>query len=168
MERLSRIVEVPSTILHVFACGVTLLMMVHIMLDVIAKYAFNMPIEGTLETVAAYYMVVAVFSSLAYVTRREGHILVELFTRKLSARRIAGIDAVMGIVTIAFTSILTWKTFEDAVHATRLGEIWETGGSILAIWPSRWMLPLGFGLMTAFLMLRMVQDFQVASLGKKV
>ncbi len=67
METIRKLIERPANWLIAFACFVTIVMMFHIVADVFAKYAFNSPIEGTIETVAGYYMVAVVFFPFAYV-----------------------------------------------------------------------------------------------------
>ena len=92
------------------AGGVALvLMMLHIVADVATKYLFNDPIDGTTEIVAAYYMVAVVFMPLAYVTFAEGHLIVELFTSRMSGRPLAALIGCAGLITLAYLLFLAWK-----------------------------------------------------------
>lgn len=161
-----RAIGAPAALLHIVSCAATVAMMAHITADVVARYAFNAPLGFTLEIVAAYYMVAVAFLSLAHVTRGEGHIRVELFTRGLSARRAAGLDAVLGILTLAFVATLTWQTAVKAIDATVKGEVWETAGDVMEIWPSHWMLPLGFGALALLTVVHVVRDFAAARTEK--
>ena len=72
MERFFGLIDRPSNLLTKLAGIIIMVMMIHISADVAAKYLLNDPIDGTLEIVAAYYMVVIVFFPLAYVTITRG------------------------------------------------------------------------------------------------
>lgn len=153
-------IERPANWLVYLACGITILMMLHIVADVVAKHFFNSPLEGTIETVAGYYMVAVVFLPFAYVAYTEGQIIVELFTRGLSLRNQMRLDGFLGIATFIYMAIFSWKTIEEAVFRTAQLEIWETGTSEIPIWPSRWIIAIGCLVMTAYVLYRLIRDFR--------
>lgn len=138
-----KLIEMPAAALLALGCGAIVLMMLHSVADVLGKYLFNTPIRGTIEVVAAYYMVAVVFFPLAHVTRERAHIAVELFTRGLDARRLARLNAAVGAVTLAFMAALSWFATEEAIGKTAAGEVWDAGGDTIAVWPSRWALAVG-------------------------
>lgn len=140
-------------------------MMVHICADVAGKYLFNAPIDGTLETVSLYYMVAVVFFPLAYATQNGGQIMVELFTRKLSERARRYLDGGVAIFGFLYMSLFAWETGIEAVHRTQSGEIRETAQSLIIVWPSRWILPLSFALMAAYLLYEGIQQIRQARLA---
>ncbi|MGX1306366.1 TRAP-type C4-dicarboxylate transport system permease small subunit [Amorphus suaedae] len=128
--------------------GVTvLLMMLHVTTDVLTKYLLNMPIVGTLEIVSHYYMVAAIFLPLAAVERRRGHLFVELFTAKLAPRAILGLDAMGCLLGVIFAGSITWMSTIEALRRTRSGEIIDAVYYTIPIWPTRWLVPLGAGLL---------------------
>lgn len=143
-----------SNFLMWVSCVIGFLMMIHVTLDVAGRVLFDHPLFGTIEIVSGYYMVAVTFLPLAYVSRTEGQIVVELFTRKLSARSLLRFSSVINIVTIAYLSLVTWKTAEMAIEQTQEGENWESASGFIAIWPSRWALPIGFGTMAIFILYR--------------
>jgi TRAP-type C4-dicarboxylate transport system permease small subunit len=126
-------------------------MMVHVVADVVGRTFLGKPIDGTLEIVSGYYMVAVVFLPLAYVTRYNEHIYVELFTRRLRGGRIALLDAAVELLAFLFVSFLAWQSTVEAVTRTADGETWETAEGLIAMWPSRWLLPISFLLMTLYL-----------------
>jgi TRAP-type C4-dicarboxylate transport system permease small subunit len=135
-------------------------MMLHITLDVVGKYLFNAPIEGTLETVALYYMVAIVFLPLAYSTHSGGQIVVELFTRNLSDRTVQSIDGAIGLFAFAFLGLFAWQTGLEAVARTDSGEVRETATSVISIWPSRWLPVIGYGTMALYFLVRGIEDLR--------
>jgi TRAP-type C4-dicarboxylate transport system permease small subunit len=134
------------------------IMMLHISLDVAGKFLLNAPIEGTLETVALYYMVAIVFLPLAYSTHSGGQIVVELFTRNLSKRSVQIIDGAIGLFAFAFLVLFAWQTGLEAVAKTESGEVRETATSVISIWPSRWLPVLGYGMMAVYFLIRGIED----------
>jgi TRAP-type C4-dicarboxylate transport system permease small subunit len=163
VARFGKWLDWPINFLMWLACFFGFLMMMHVTVDVAAKYLFNSPLEGTIEIVSGYYMVAVAFLPLAYISRTEGHIFVELFTRGLSRGALLRLDGAVNILTFLYMSLLTWQTGAMAIEQTVDGELWETATGLLMIWPSRWMLPVGSAVMTLYLLLRIVEDFRRAA-----
>lgn len=143
------------------AGAVMLLMMVQITLDVLCKYLLNWPIPMTLETVATYYMVALVFLPLGQVTRKEDHLEVELFTHNLGPRALAWVKLFGCLVGLAYVGILFDEAIASALKMTRRGEVWETATMDLPVWPTRWILPVGCGLMLVWLFLQAIDSIAV-------
>ena len=160
LDSIGRMIERPSNWLIYIACAITILMMFHIVADVLMKYCFNSPLDGTIETVAGYYMVAVVFLPFAYVCYTEGQIIVELYTRGLTPRNQLLLDGLLGIGTFVYMAIFTWKTIEEAIFRTAQLEIWETGTTEIPIWPSRWTIALGCGVMTAYVLYKLIRDLR--------
>lgn len=144
------------------ACLFTVLMMAHITLDVFLRVVFNAPITGTFEVAANFYMVSVMYLPLAHVSRNEGQIIVELFTRNLGERRLLRWDSVTNAVTVVYTAVFACYTGIMAVEQTEVGELKEMGDGFLDIWPARWVLPVAFGLMALYLVVRIRQDMRRA------
>lgn len=155
-----------SDVLAFLAMFAIVLMMLQISADVTLKYVFHKPIVGTTETIAYYYMPAAIFFPLAFVERYRRHITVTVFTQRLRPARIAGFDALAGIIGLVYAGVLTWSTAASALLRTRQGEELDATFFYIPIWPARWFLPIGAGLFTLYLLLHIVEDIRVA-LGKR-
>lgn len=155
-------VQRPIKALCLVAGVAMLVMMLHIVADVAARMIFNSPFNGTMEIVAGYYMVAVIFLPLGYVTHHEGHITVEVFTRRLPYRRLVGLEAAVGAVCIVFLCWFTWESVSSAYKSFVTGEQWETAADLVTIWPSRWILPIGLAGMIAFMVCRFVDDVRAA------
>lgn len=134
------------------------LMMIHVVADVTGRTIFRHPLPGTTEIVAGYYMVAVAYLPWAYVARTDGHIIAEMFTRFGSEAFNFWLEIVVKIATLAFTGIFTQQTYLRAVSQTSAGESVQIAGGFLITWPTRWMLPLSAGLMTVYLVLRVIND----------
>jgi TRAP-type C4-dicarboxylate transport system permease small subunit len=148
--------------LMVIACAGVTLMMLHVTADVIGKYLFSASMPATYETVQMYYMVALVFLPFSYVARGEGHIFVELFSRNLSPRRRSAMDASVGLLTLVWVCLLGWYAGEEAVTTTIDGELQETAGGYLLVWPSRWFIPAGCAAMALAVVIKLSDDVKQA------
>ncbi len=156
------LIQRPIDFLTFVGGALMLLMMAHIVVDVAAREFFNNPLMGTTEIVAGYYMVAVIFFPLAYVTHNEGHITVELFTRGLPPRRLAGLEATIAVICLCLLCWVFWETLFAAYESFLENEQWETADDNVTIWPSRWFLPLGLIVMAAYMALRIIDDARKA------
>ena len=155
-----RALDALSGALLFVACIAMTLMMLHVVIDVFGKYLFDAPLPDTLETVSYYYMVCVLFLPFAYVARTEGHIQVELFTSGLAPRKLAWLEVVLGLVTLVGMAVFTWRTGLAAVEKTASGEFRDAAGGIIVVWPSRWILPIGGGVMALAVVGRLIDDLR--------
>jgi TRAP-type C4-dicarboxylate transport system permease small subunit len=160
MRFVEKITDSLANFLAAVAGVLIVAMMFHVTLDVMGKYFFSRPIEGTIEYVAAYYMVGIIFLPLAYVSRGEGQIRVDLFTQKLTGRKLGILEGVVGLFTLFYLGLFVWRTWLSAIEKTNQGESWEAAVDYIAVWPSRWFLPVGTAVMALYVLIRVFQNFQ--------
>ena len=158
MKNLSKALELPINCLMWLACFGGVLMMVHITIDVVGRVVFNHPFQGTIEVVSAYYMVAVSFLPLAYISRHEGQIIVELFTRNLSRRGMLRLEVIVNVITLCYLSLFAWQTTKVAAERSINGEMWETAAGFLDVWPSRWLLPAGLAVMALYVLYKIFDD----------
>jgi TRAP-type C4-dicarboxylate transport system permease small subunit len=148
-----------------FAGLLAIAMMVHVTIDVIGRTFFNAPLVGTIEIVSAYYMAGLAFLPLALITKERGHIIVELFTGWMKRGSRTLLDALVAIISLGYVGVFTWQAILIAIDKTGLGEAREAGTGFVAIWPSRWVVPIGFGLMAVYLLIYIIKDFRAVRTG---
>jgi TRAP-type C4-dicarboxylate transport system permease small subunit len=138
----------------------TFLMMIMVTADVIGRNLFNNPITGTVEIVSNYNMVMLAFLPLALIARERGHIIVELFTSWMKRRARTALDAAVAVVTLVYMTAFTWKAIDIAQSKTRIRDAKESGAGFIEIWPSRWVVVAGFGLMTVVVAVVLIKDIR--------
>src|SRR5690606_17650931 len=74
------------------------LMMVLIVADVVARFAFNYVIDAGAEIVAHYLMVGISYFPLAQITREQGHLSATFFTDWMSARAKAILEGAVALM----------------------------------------------------------------------
>ena len=95
-------------------------------------------------------MVAVVFFPIAAVELRNGHISVEIISQYVSERGRQLLVAAVSLIGVAYFAIVTARTWGDAVRSFNSGE-YLYGSFQLTIWPTRFFIPLGCGLLTAVL-----------------
>ena len=151
--------------LMAIGCVAIIAMMVHVMAEVTLRYFFNASIPGTEELVSGYYMVMVVFLPLGYVQLERGHVIIELFTLKASARTKAWMDGFVYVVCSGALAIYAYAGYHKAIEMTQKGEFW-IGIVDVTVWPARWMMPIGIAVMGLIMILQAIREFQAAITGK--
>src|SRR5690606_4638954 len=110
MRLLEKIISTIAFALALIAGVSLMLMMLQTVVDVLMNNFAGAPIEGNLEIISAYHMVLVVFLPLAYVELRHEHINADLVVR-LMPRGLQRSVYVFGcLVSLAFFGALTWQT----------------------------------------------------------
>lgn len=151
MVLVTRVLDGLSGSLAAIGSLVLLVTMLHVSVDVICRFFFNMPLSGTIEISSFYYMIAVVFLPLAAVEQKNGHIAVEILAQRLGegAQRI--LIAFVSILSAIFYALLTWRSWIEAVEKAHVGEVYS-GSLNLSIWPPRFLMPIGCGLITIVLL----------------
>ena len=140
-----------------FLSSVAMLLMVfHIVADVVLRHFFNSPLPGTIEIVSNWYMVVLAFLPLGYVQWHREHLMVEVFTKDIPQRVLRLIDVVVQVVCIALLGLYVTQVAIAAVEKTQLREALEATWFDIPVWPTRWLLPLGLGVMGLCILAQLV------------
>lgn len=168
MRMLNLVAGKLSSLSAILGGAIMLLMMLQVSADVLMKHFLNWPIPATLETVSGYYMVALVYLPLGAVTRDHQHLEVELFTQGLPPRRLAVFKLFGCLVGAAYVALLCWRGAEEALHMTRIGEVWETATWNMQVWPSRWFFPVGCALMLVHLVILALDNLAFIARGERL
>ena len=66
----------------------------------------------------------------------------------------------MAVVTLVYVSAFTWKAIDIAQSKTRIRDAKESGAGFIEIWPARWVVVIGFGLMAVVVAVVLVKDLR--------
>jgi len=139
------------------------LMMVNVTSDVVLKAIWNTPIQSTIEISSYYYMVAIVMLPMALIELEDEQIVVDLLFNHYPDWLQRACLTMASAAAMGILAVMTWRTGQDAIRAFRVGEV-VMGNRDIIVWPSRCMLPLGFGMATVAAGLRMV----LAALGRPI
>lgn len=132
------------------------LMVVQIVLDVLMRSTVGAGFPATSELVSKYYMVAVSFLPIAYAELRRRHIEASIFTDYLGPRAKLAVLLFGYLLSLAVYATLTWGTGFEAFEHMEKGSYVETGTDIFYTWPSYWILPVSFALMTLVLVMRVI------------
>jgi len=123
--------------------------------DVIGTF-FGKPLLGALE-VTESTMVLIVFGGQAYAQIRQRHLRVELVYLWAGPRMRSAMDIVASLSAILFFSLLVWQGWNEALFSIKISEA-TTGLVRLPLFPARFALVFGAGLIIARLILDLIGD----------
>lgn len=154
MKYLYKALDILTSATLVVAAVALLSMMIVVVLDVSLKYLFRQPVPGTLEMVSYSFMAACAFLPFAFVQKREGHILMTLATDWLPENTLRFLVGVTSLVGAAYMFLFAWSSAVEAVEMTSIGESTSAIYFEIRIWPARWFVPIGTGLMATWLLLQ--------------
>ncbi len=138
-----------GAILIASTCSV--LMCLHVGVEVLSRSFFGRPLVGTIEAVSFFYMIIVSFLPLAFVQLQRAHISVDVLANVLPPMALRLVDLLANIVTLIVVSIVSWAAFTMALRQTGFEESTRAGMYSLPIWPSRWVVVAGFAIMALVL-----------------
>ncbi len=156
MGRLIKAIEALAEWLALVGGFVVVVLMFMEALDALGRKTFG-ALPGALEFSEAL-MVPAVFLPLMFVQLKREHVFVGVVTLGFPLRVQAFMDGAAALVGALIFVLLTWLGVQKALDATA---VWEYRVAIISvpIWPFRWMIPLGTGLLVLQLVLTAVYEF---------
>lgn len=154
MNLIRRGVDLATQATMLIASAGLFLMMIVVVLDVTLKYLINQPVPGTLEMVSFYFMAACAFLPFAYVQKTEHHIVMTLATEHLSPNALRVLIGMGYLLGAAYLSLIAWASGAEAVHMTEVGESSSAIYYDILIWPARWCVPVGTGLMACWMLLQ--------------
>lgn len=166
LQRIERILSWLTKVLLVVGTIALVLMAIHVTADVVGRLAFTQPVYGTTEIVSFYYMVAAVCLPLAYMELRDDHITVEVVYQKLPPWLRRAVFVFSTLVTALFFGLFAYQSWLDSLKATAARET-VMGHAFIEIWPSRYFLPISFGLLVLAALLRSVRAIISPSIGEE-
>lgn len=112
-------------------------------LDVVMRATTGGPIQGNLEIMSAYHMVLLTFLPLGLLQLRREHITVDIVVRLFGPATRRVLETIAYLVAAAFYGLMLYRTWHVALDAWAVGELLMTA-VIVPIWPVKFVLPLGF------------------------
>lgn len=145
-----------TNVLAVVGAAVLFLMMVIGAADVLGRYFFNRPIEGSME-ISSIMMATASLLGLAYALVKGAHVSVEMVITHFPRRFQLVVDLICTALALAFFAVVAWQATVAAV-----GE-WASGRVIDVIYvplaPLYLLVTLGTSVLCLELMVRTLHIF---------
>lgn len=136
-----------GTILGYIAGGATLVMMLHMVADAVARTVFRQPIEASNEYVQYWYMVMIGIAGWGLAQMRGQHIDAPIIFDRINPKIQPVWRIIAYVATIFFMIAVAYSGWVSATHAMEIGEF--AGGYGTLIWPMKFLIPISavlFGL----------------------
>lgn len=133
-----------------------MLMMVHISVDVVANLILGSPVPLTNATVTHYYMISVAYLPLMAGELRGAHISVDLVVNMMPATVRRYLDHLMQFVCMVVYGSLGVQAWQLAMEKLERDAFMMEQTSRVSTWPSYWIIPLGFALITLLLLMRLL------------
>lgn len=117
-----RLAVVSSRVLALLAGFFLVLLSIVTVFDALLRKFLNRPIQGTFEA-TELLLAVIIFLALPYTGLTEGHVMLDLFTNRLSRR---AQFVVIGLNALFFTAVLATLSYELTVLAADYGRTART------------------------------------------
>ena len=126
--------------------------------DVLGRYLFNLPIQGTTE-VTEFMMVGLLYFTLAHTQADKSHIRVDMFVSRLPPRTQLFFETITYLLGLFLFVLITWQGTLSAIKAWQVGE--TTFGVILfPLFPAKVLIPIGSFLFSLRLLLDFVEGLK--------
>jgi TRAP-type transport system small permease protein len=102
-----------DALLGIAASAILLLMMLLTVVDVVARYVFNLPVRGAFE-VTELMLVVLIFAGLPLVSFSEEHAVMDFIDRVTGPRAQRRLRRAVEVASAAFMFLLAWLTWLKA------------------------------------------------------
>lgn len=120
-----------------------LLMMLTSLTNALSRTWFQTSIYGSNEIVAQWFLPATVLLSIAGGQVWKEHIDVTLAIESLHPRNLRWIRLIVYVVSVIICLAFAWYGLGEALNQTEIGA--TAGITSLPVWPSFYLVPLGFG-----------------------
>jgi len=97
------------------------MMMVVITVDVISRFFFNRPVEGSLEMIM-FMLVLTIVFGIPYAAVRKQHVGIDIVTSNLSEKKRFLLETMMLFVSLLLSATVVWRSFEFAMLKHSMNE----------------------------------------------
>lgn len=152
---LVKVIQSISRFLAIISALATLILMLLTVVDVFSRMGGGGSIPGLLE-LSEVALVFVVFCGIAFGQQHRTHVAVSLLTARLP-ENLGRVLVSIGLVVIMV--IFVWATYATGVQAIESTMRQESRFGITAvpIWPSRILIPVGFGLLLLETLIQLIQ-----------
>jgi C4-dicarboxylate transporter, DctQ subunit len=160
-----RFLEWFSTQLGWITGGLTMVMMIAVMREVLGRYLFQSPTEWSVE-VTCYLIVIMGYLALPYTELKDKHIRIDFIHEHFRGKLKHGVDIFIHTLGIIWCGVLVWQGFIQAWDSFVSGSRSETTLE-WPLAPFHAMIPIGAFLLGLVLIGKVVNSVELLIKGKE-
>ena len=112
MKLIASVISAVITLTASLAGIIVLMLVAHVTIDVVMRFAFDTPLNSTILYVSAFYMVAIAFLPLAAVEQNDSHIAVELLVERFPTKVQSFLAGLALLLTCIVTATVAIRTSE--------------------------------------------------------
>ncbi len=113
---LNRLIDPVNRVSVYVSSGLSLVMAAAIIIDLVARFLFDISFMGMIE-LETFLLVVLCFFSLAYTLREEAHVSVDILTNKFSRGTQLFLNLIFSVLALLLFVIMAWQAWLRAVES---------------------------------------------------
>ena len=164
-RKLYAVLEWFSNQLGWIAGGLTAVMMVAVMREVIGRYLFHSPSDWSLE-LCGYLLVGLSYLAAAYTEVHEGHIRIDFLYEKFRGKTKTLADIFIPFIGLCWGLMVVWQGSRVAFHSYAIGAR-SSDAMMWPLFPSQIMVPIGSALLCLVLIGKIVKNIVHLTKGKE-
>ena len=139
-----------------------------VMANIVGRYVFDSPIDGTAEIVAAS-IVIIVFLQAGYAIRSRSMLKADFLVTRLPVKVQRALLAIGYLLGAVFFLMIITGGWEESILSYVEGEYEGEGARQVASWPARWTVLIGSGVaMINYLVMAYIDVFSPELLDSEV
>ena len=162
---LNRVFERVSGQLGWIAGGLTMVMMLAVMREVLGRYFLGSPSDWSLE-LCEYLLVGLAYLGAASTEAADGHIRIDFLYKKFRGRTRAVADIFIGCLGLCWGGMLLWQGSRMAFHSLATNAR-SSDAMMWPLFPSQVMIPIGTALLLLILIGKIVKSIGFLVKGER-
>jgi TRAP-type mannitol/chloroaromatic compound transport system permease small subunit len=138
------------------AGGLTAVMMIAVVREVIGRYLFHNPSDWSLE-LCGYLLVGLSYLGAAFTEVQEGHIRIDFLYERLRGKKKTLADIIIPFIGLCWGLILVWQGSRVAFHSLSIGAR-SSDAMMWPLFPSQIMVPIGSALLCLVLIAKIIRN----------
>jgi TRAP-type mannitol/chloroaromatic compound transport system permease small subunit len=138
------------------AGGLTAVMMIAVIREVIGRYLFHNPSDWSLE-LCGYLLVGLSYLAAAFTEVQEGHIRIDFLYERLRGKKKTLTDIIIPFIGLCWGLILVWQGSRVAFHSLSIGAR-SSDAMMWPLFPSQIMVPIGSALLCLVLIAKIIRN----------
>ena len=144
--------------------GLTVVMMVAIMREVVGRYFFHAPSDWSLE-LCGYLLVGLAYLSAGYTEVVDGHIRIDFLYGRFKGRTKTVMDILIPFIGLGWCLMVLWQGCRLAFHSLKMGAR-SADAMMWPLFPSQILIPVGAALLALVLIGKIIKNIGLFIAGK--
>jgi TRAP-type mannitol/chloroaromatic compound transport system permease small subunit len=147
------------------AGGLTIVMMIAVMREVVGRYFFRLPSDWSLE-LSGYLLVALSYLGASYTEIVEGHIRIDFLYERFKVKTKIVMDIIIPCIGLCWSAMLVWQGSRLAFHSLKIGAC-SADAMMWPLFPSQIIIPVGAALLGLVLIGKVIINIGHLVKGKK-